>query len=238
MANTAFIHNVGDTVRVFYGSYSDSQGYYWMLGPIQKIIDRRIRSGRPEYKLDCGTWRNTVSLLTDAEIADQEARGTTMVDYLPAEQTSPNFAQETTNTDDALALDFPDPKEYDLESLGLPSVNLKGINIPVIEHFKDIKEYCINYKLFQRWYNRTQFLKAAIGKLDDFGGYDEGEFGKIIGGFSGANDDECWCIEVYDTANMTQEQLEYAVDEVGILDRGFFLKDKSGKIYFVFTDVD
>lgn len=118
----------------------------------------------------------------------------------------------------------------------LLSVNIKGINVPVIEHFKDIKKYCSNHDLFNRWYNRHQFLNAIIGQTDCG---DTGDFGPILGGMTGVTAHYDWAIEVYDTADMTTQQLEWAAAEVGKYKPSFFLKDgKSGKIYFVCTDED
>ena len=125
----------------------------------------------------------------------------------------------------------------------LPIVNINGVDVPVIEHFKDIKEYCENHELFRRWYNRTQFLKYVLGTFEDNGepsyyADDDGEFGTLLGSLSGENSHYCWCVEIYDAFKMTKENLECAVEETGCYNRGFFLKDKSGNIYFVFTDID
>ena len=244
MANTNFKYNIGDKVRVLYGSgIGGPRGEWWELGPVQKIIDHRVHFGELEYRLDCGNWRPECWLHTDADIASEEAKGTVMVDYEYSKQPDPKFTAETASANDALALDFPDPDEEDLKSLGLPMVNLNGVNIPVIEHFKDIKKYCSNSELFGRWYNRTQFLKYILGTFEDNGeetysANEEGMFGTLLGSLSGDNSHDCWFIEIYDAEQFTASELRDLREEVGSYERGFFLKDKSGKIYFVFTDVD
>lgn len=173
------------------------------------------------YQLeDCDIWIDKDSLLTDADIQNLEAQG---------------YSISIVQTERTVA-PFWEPKNKAKESVGLNTVTIKGIEIPIIEHFKDIKKYCENEKLFRRWYNRDQFLKAILNTSGDFDDY--WGFGNPIGTLDGEDSNEVWAIDIYDTDTMTKEQLENALDETGAYDSGFFLKAKTGKIYFVFTDVD
>ena len=126
----------------------------------------------------------------------------------------------------------------------MTNILINGINVPVLEHFKEIKEECANDELFNRWYNRQQFLKAILGNFKNSEGdytgkpyYNEGDFGTVLGALSGENSNYCWLIEIYDATQMSSEDMEYALEEVED-GRAFFLKDKTDKIYFVFTDLD
>ena len=209
--------DVGDIVYVKFSD--DPSNNIKRVSQKQKIVYKT--DDNKNYQLeDCDIWINKDSLLTDTDIQNLEAQG---------------YSISTVQTERTVA-PFWEPKNKAKESVGLNTVTIRGIEIPIIEHFKDIKKYCENGQLFKRWYNRDQFLKAILdtgSDSDDYWG-----FGNSIGALGGANSSYCWSIEIYDTDNMTQEQLETALDETGSYDPGFFLKAKNGKIYFVFTDVD
>ena len=209
--------NVGDIVSIKFRD--DPSNNIKRVSQKQKIVYKM--DNNEYYQLeDCDIWIDKDNLLTDTDIQNLKAQGYSII-ITPTERTVAPFWK---------------PKNRDTKSLGLSIVNIKDIEIPVIDHFKDIKEYCENAKLFRRWYNREQFLKAILSTGSNLG--DEYGFGNAIGALDGENSNEVWAIEIYDTDIMTREQLENALDETGSYDRGFFLKGKNGKIYFVFTDID
>lgn len=227
MANTNFKYNIGDEVTLVFGWYLDYGQRRPIKGPNDIIIDRRFDNGEEEYFLkDFNTWMPAETILKDEEksIAIEEKD----IDLNPFNLLFPDLAKKA----DSIG-----------KTPNLPIININGIDCPVIEHFKDIKEYCENNELFRRWYNRTQFLKYILGTFEYDGedwddGDNGGDFGTLLGSLGGENPHYSWCIDIYDASAMTQEDLEAAISETGSYDRGFFLKDKSGKIYFVFTDVD
>lgn len=213
--------NIGDEVTIILGWSLEGASRIPIKGPKGTISDRRF-STREEYLIkEFGLWAPVELILSKDERAIEEKD----LDIRPL---PPDLVKKAESRD----------KEPDL-----PTVKIKGIEVPVIEHFKDIKEYCENHSLFRRWYNRSQFLKYILGTFEsdgepDFDPSEYGEFGKLHGCLSGANKHYCWCIEIYDASEMTEEELEYAESVTGSYSQGFFLKDKDGDIYFVFTDID
>lgn len=126
----------------------------------------------------------------------------------------------------------------------MKTVKLLGKDINVVEHMKEIAIVCSEDQLFRRWYNRSQFFKAIIGKHVYNGNTeayvpDEDEdddfYGTCLGIIEGENEDCCWDIVLFDTETMTSDglydALEYAWDS-------FFMEDKNGKLYFVHVNVD
>lgn len=225
MTNTNFEFNIGDEVVLIFGWSLRGGEKVPIKGFTDTVLDRRIGESQAEYFLK------------------------SLNNWVPAEMLLSTEKQDTTISEDDLVINplnltFPElaKKASSVAKVpSLPVANIKGVEVNVIEHFKDIKEYCENYELFGRWYNRNQFLKYIIGTFEDNGEEseaEEGVFGTLLGSLSGENSDYCWCIEIYDTDLMTVEQLEAAADMTGSFDSGFFLKDKAGKIYFVFTDID
>lgn len=223
----SFKYNIGDEVTLILGWSFDGGQQRPIKGPKDTIVDCRFSSGREEYFLkEFNTWMSAETILKDEEksVAIDEKD----LDLNPFNLMFPDLAKKA----DSIG-----------KTPSLPTVNINGVDVHVIEHFKDIKEYCENHELFRRWYNRSQFLNYILGTFESDGEeyYDadtDGEWGTLLGSLSGANSHYCWCIEIYDASTMTKENLEWAVDETGSYDRGFFLKDKAGKIYFVFTDID
>jgi hypothetical protein len=227
MANDVFKYNLGDKITLIFGWYLEGDQRRPIKGPEDTILDRRFDSGEEEYFLkELNTWMPAETILKDEE--SESAIEEKDLDLNPFNLMFPDLAKKAASIG---------------KTPNLPVVNINGVDVPVIEHFKDIKEYCSNSELFGRWYNRNQFLKYIIGTFESDGELcDEedfdGEYGDLLGSLSGENPHYCWCVDIYDAYAMTKENLEYAVDETGSYDRGFFLKDKTGKIYFVFTDVD
>lgn len=232
MDNTVFNYNIGEEITMVYGWLLDGAQRRPIKGPNDIIINRQLRpTGEPEYLLkDFNNWVSEEMIFKAEE--KTRAIGVDDIKFNPLDLTFPDLAKKAARMDMASTL---------------PEIKINGVDCPVIEHFKDIKEYCENNELFRRWYNRQQFLKYILGTFecdgedceDDYqrDNY-EGEYGRLLGYLGGENSHYCWCIEIYDASQMTPENLEYAVSETGTYDRGFFLKDKSGKIYFVFTDID
>lgn len=227
-----FKYNIGDVVVRKYPCDDDIYGKHLEIGGAYEIEDYRLNAaGKAECLIRGRYWWPEDELATLNEIDDLKAAGTTVVDVEVA--AAARMAKEEADKKRKL-------------STALKTVNIKGVDVLVIEHFKDIKTYCENYKLFSRWYNRSQFLKAIIGTYGDASVWDvlngnvdiSGSFGDMLGYISGTRAHDCWSIEIYDTDNMTQEQIEWAVSETGDFMPGFFLDGKEGKIYFVFTDVD
>lgn len=227
MANDNFKYNVGDKITLIFGWYDEDGQRRPIKGPEDTILDRRFDTGEEEYFLkELNTWMPAETILKDEEKAS--AIEEKDLDLNPFNLMFPDLAKKAASVGN---------------TPNLPVVNINGVDVPVIEHFKDIKEYCINDELFRRWYSRKQFLNYILGTFESNGedcNEDDyaGEYGELLGCLSGENSHYCWCIEIYDAFSMTRENLEYAVAETGRYDSGFFLKDKSGKIYFVFTDVD
>lgn len=123
----------------------------------------------------------------------------------------------------------------------MKNVTIKGVNVRVVEHMKEIVDNCANDDLFKRWYNKNQFFKAIIGKeLYKDAGFDEEA--TYLGGLSGENNYYCWYIELYDIENSSTKDIQVLANEVrdDIPDWSscFFIEDKDGKVYFVATDED
>ena len=219
-AKPNLVANKGDTIDLLYGWMDENGKRVPIKGPEDIIEDINIDNGEVTYFLkNAKMW-----IPGEMILKKQNAASAIAVDDIKVNPLPPDMVKKAQSRG----------KEPDLTS-----VTIKGIEVPVIEHFKDIKEYCSNAELFRRWYNRNQFLKAIIDETDPDIVGEEYDFGPIVGSIGGENSHYCWCIELYDTANMTSEQIDWALGETGSYDPGFFLKDsKSGKIYFVFTDVD
>lgn len=122
----------------------------------------------------------------------------------------------------------------------MKTIKLFGQDVKVVEHFKEIAEISEG-KLFRRWYNRNQFLKAIIGTFT-FNGEDDDEladsanesYGECLGCMVGTGNED-WTIAIHDTETMTEEGLNDALYHNW---DGFFIEDKNGKLYFVDVDID
>lgn len=223
-AKPNLVANKGDAINLLYGWMDENGKRVPIKGPEDVIEYISVDNGEVTYFL-----KNT-KMWVPGEMILKKQNATSAIDVnnIKVNPLPPDMVKKAQSRN---------------QQPNLSTVNVKGVEIPVIEHFKDIKEYCSNSELFGRWYNRNQFLKYIIGTFESDGeAYDEedcdGEYGELLGCLSGENSHYCWCIEIYDASKMTKENLEYALDETGSYDRGFFLKAKTGKIYFVFTDVD
>ena len=227
-AKPNLVANKGDTINLLYGWMHENGKRVPIKGPEDIIEDININNdGEVTYFLkNAKIWISGEMILKK-----QNAASAIAVDDIKVNPLPPDMVKKAQSRN---------------QQTNLSTVDVKGVKIPVIEHFKDIKEYCENAELFKRWYNRQQFLSYILGKFEANGkeydptddGYDEGDFGQLLGSLIGENSHYAWAIEIYDTSAMTKEQLEDAVTETGSYDRGFFLKAKNGKIYFVFTDID
>lgn len=226
-AKPNLIANKGDAINLLYGWMDDNGKRVPIKGPEDIIEDINIDNGEVTYFL-----KNTKMWIPGEMILKkQNATSAIDVNNIKVNPLPPDMVKKAQSRN---------------QQPNLSTVQIKGVEIPVIEHFKDIKEYCDNAELFRRWYNRQQFLNYILGTFESNGkkydptyeGSDEGDFGQLLGQLDGENSSYSWFIEIYDTSAMTKEALEDAVNETGSYDRGFFLKAKNGKIYFVFTDVD
>ena len=123
----------------------------------------------------------------------------------------------------------------------MKTVNIKGVDVKVVEHMKEIEDNCMNDSLFKRWYNRSQFLKAILGEdLEEYYEYDY--LATPAGSLSGSNSHYCWAIELYDLENSSAEDIKELAEEVRedipCYSTCFFMADRNGKVYFVNTDED
>ena len=73
----------------------------------------------------------------------------------------------------------------------MKTVNIKGVNVRVVEHMKEIGDNCANDNLFKRWYNKSQFFKAIIGEELDNGGMLD-DYATYLGGLSGEKKSAAW----------------------------------------------
>ena len=123
----------------------------------------------------------------------------------------------------------------------MKTVNIKGVEVKVVEHMKEIEDNCMNDSLFKRWYNRNQFLKAILGKdTDEYYEYDY--LATPSGSLSGENAHCCWAIELYDLKNSSAENIRELAEEIRddtpCYSSCFFIEDRNGKVYFVNTNED
>lgn len=222
-----FKFNIGERVYSKYDGTDNIFGYHWEISAYT-VDGRRMQNGKPQYLIAGDFWFPESHFISQAELDAAKAAGIKVVALQDA-HAARTAAEETA-------------KKAKLKA-ALKQVNIKGVDILVLEHFKDIKQYCENYNLFGRWYNREQFLNAILGKFQNDGfDYDadleDVGYGDPIGSISGVSQYYNWYIDIYDTANMTQEQLENAESETGDFEPGFFLEAKDGKIYFIYTNKD
>ena len=123
----------------------------------------------------------------------------------------------------------------------MKTVNIKGVEVKVVEHMKEIEDNCMNDTLFKRWYNRNQFLKAILGK-DTNEYYEYDHLATPAGSLSGENTHCCWAIELYDLKNSSAENIrelaEELRDDAPCYSSCFFIEDRNGKVYFVNTNED
>lgn len=223
-----FKFNVGEKVYSKYDGTDNIFGYHWEISRARAIEGRRMYNSKPHYLINGGAWFPEDHFVNQAELDAAKAAGIKVVSLQDA-NAARMAAEEAA-------------KKAKLKT-ALKQVNLKGVDILVLEHFKDIKQYCENYKLFSRWHNREQFFNDILGKFQNDGfDYDadleDVGYGTSIGSISGVSQYYNWYIDIYDTTNMTQEQLENAESETGDFEPGFFLEAKDGKIYFVYTNKD
>lgn len=128
----------------------------------------------------------------------------------------------------------------------MTTITFQGKQYPCLEHIKEIKE-TFNGELFNKYYNKKQMFKDLVGKVkrkhDDIGkiqefdidpeGYESefDSFGKISGQLVHTGPD--WTIELYKLKNI--------VDDISdAMEWGdcFFVKDDSGEIWWIYTDLD
>lgn len=123
----------------------------------------------------------------------------------------------------------------------MKTIKLFGEDVEVVEHMKEIEEFCCWVQLFKRWYNRSQFFKAIMGKRIYNGNTavyepEDTEFmGTRLGTMGDDRGNACWSIELYDIDTMTAEGLYEVLDEYY---NSFFMEGKDGKIYFVAVSID
>lgn len=118
----------------------------------------------------------------------------------------------------------------------MTTITINGTPYAVCEHLKELKEYLFNGELLNRWYNRSQFLKAVIGKGLDH----ESDYAGLLGSIG---DDDSWYIEIYDLKQMLEdefmdwENFEYELDD-SFCPNSALLADKDGSVYLIKVDVD
>lgn len=128
----------------------------------------------------------------------------------------------------------------------MTTITFQGKQYPCLEHMKEIKE-TFNGELFNKYYNKKQMFKDLVGKVkrryedddetQDFDIDPEGyesefqSFGKISGQriHSGSVD---WTIELYKLKNITEDLGD--ATEWGC----FFVKDDSGEVWWIYTNID
>ena len=233
--------NIGDSVYVKYGTSTNAKtgAFGWQIGPLQEIIDHRTHFGKTEYRLDCRNWWGEGALFTPEEIAAEKAKGIIMINYIYAEKPNPKFKKGLAKK----IIATPTVKAYSSKKFGLPTVEINGVIIPVIENFSDISKYCEHSNLFRRWSNIPQFLTAILGKFIDNGVDDpsankSGVFGPLLGSISGENRSYVWFIDIYDATIFDADELIDLLANVGKDMTDFFIKDSSNNVYYISTDID
>ena len=129
----------------------------------------------------------------------------------------------------------------------MTTITFQGKQYPCLEHMKEIKKTS-NGELFNKYYNKKQMFKDLVGKVrrryeddDETQEFDidpEGyvsefdAYGKISGQriHSGSVD---WTIELYKLKNIEDD-----ISDKMQWNSSFFVKDDSGEIWWIYTDID
>ena len=128
----------------------------------------------------------------------------------------------------------------------MDTINLNGKDVKLYKHMKDIKEDTFNGRLFNRWYNKGQFLKYILGRFEENGAPDkyfdprDGEFGTLSGSIihTGRTD---WYIQIYKLDDMSPEDLDDFIEnklDSHFIATGFIMESNDGTLYAVDTGED
>ena len=130
----------------------------------------------------------------------------------------------------------------------MTTYNYNGKEYPCLEHMKEIKATS-NGELFGKFYNKKQMFNFFLGKdifVEEGEGRTEkkiktvaGDWGKYsgkyvrVGGWDGY-------VEIYKAENVTEipYDLEPGIPEELYFLMSYFVKDDSGQVWLITTDVD
>ena len=122
----------------------------------------------------------------------------------------------------------------------MKTIKLKGIELNIVEHMKEIPSVCINSHLFARWHSKKQFFEYILGRYEFDYSHDDSYDGmpkKYKPEGSIVCTDPDWYIQVYRVDKMDKNALIEFVSDKLESKCGFFIIDYSG-IYAVYTDED
>lgn len=123
----------------------------------------------------------------------------------------------------------------------MKTIKLKGIELNIAEHMKEIPSVCANSHLFVRWHSKKQFFDYILGRYefnyrhDD--AYDDVYIKAKTAGSIVCTDPD-WYIQVYRVDKMDKDALIEFVSDKLEYQCGFFIKDDNGVIYAIDTDED